>query len=295
MKRQLWIFLLVSLGVVLPLRAEVVIFAEPATGIVVQGPLSIIEDPDPVPNYWIGSSPAVSGRYVLNPQGATNGDGRPATGRTPSGLPIVVWGKNNGNGFDLVYSVFDNGAWSAEATLAAAVSPDVDPEPAMAFDRMSGAVHVVYSTGGSAPSIFAIEAPSDLSSWTAPALVSQVAEIALRPSAVVHEGQLRVAYESHGSGVGSTPRQIVVATEISGSFNHQAVSSTHHGGANRPQLHTGVGDRLWLDWIDASGDVAWTVWSSGDVWSAVTLETYSDDADREFHVRRRVRQLAAAN
>ena len=58
MKRQLWILLLVSLGVVLPLRAEVVIFAEPATGIVVQGPLSIIEDPDPVPNYWIGSSPA---------------------------------------------------------------------------------------------------------------------------------------------------------------------------------------------------------------------------------------------
>ena len=115
----------------------------------------------------------------------------------------------------------------------------------------------------------------------------------MRPSAAIHQGTLRVAYESHGSGAGNTPRQIVIASaDGAGGFTYDVISSTHFGEANRPRLHVGAGDAMWIDWIDGNNDLAWASWQPSAGWGGVQIETFSDYEDLEFHARGRVKQLA---
>lgn len=255
----------------------------------------IIDTADPIGGMvWVRYSASSGTRVLLNENGFANGDGRPTTTRNPvSGSPIVTWGKNNGSGFDIVESHFENGAWTAPAVIAGNVTTSVDPEPYIVTDRQTGDVHLVYFANDTAPAVMHTQAASDLSSWTSPALASQVAEYALRPSAVIHQGTLTIAYEAHGSSVGSTPRQIVVATaDGAGGFTHESVTATHFGDPNRPRLHVGLGDSLWLDWVDDNNDMAWSVWQPGSSWGAVQVEPFVDVGDRDYHARGRVKHLA---
>jgi hypothetical protein len=257
--------------------------------------VGIIDTNDPIGGMvWVPYSTTGGTRVLLNQDGYANGDGRPSLARNPvSDLPVVTWGKYTGTGYDIVESHFENGGWTTPAVIAAGVTVTLDPEPFVALDRQTGAVHIVYFTNDGAPSVMHVEAPADLSSWTTPALVSQVAEYGLRPSAVVHQGTLRVAYEVHGSSVGSIPRQIVVATsDGAGGFSHETVTSTHFGDPNRPQLHVGTGDTLWVDWVDDDDMMAWSEWHPASSWSAVQLESFADPGDRAFHVRSRIKRLA---
>ena len=275
--------------------AEVGVVTRQGTGIVVAGPylISIIEDPEPV-GIWMRFAPQSSAKIVLNEGGDANGDGRPSMAIDPgTGLPIVTWGKNNGSGFDIVESHFENGAWTAPAIIAAAATTSIDPEPAIALDEQTGTVHIVYVAGDSAPQVMHSEAPADLSSWTAPILVSEVGEDALRPSAVIHQGVLTVTYEFHASGVGSTPRQITVATSNGfGGFTHETLDSTHGSDPNRPQLHTGAGGSMWIDWIDGTNDMAWSSWHSVTGWGSAQIEPFTDVEDRDFFARGRIERQA---
>lgn len=276
-------------------QAEVGVVHGTGTTIQFQGPyvLTIIEDGDPVTGIvWTRHSLATS-RYVLNESGAANGDGNPAMVAHPSAGPIVVWGKSNGSGFDLVESRFVNGAWTPPAVIASAVTTSMDPEPAIALDKQTGAVHVVYATDDTIPRVMHTQAPADFSSWTPGVQVSGVGEDSLRPTVVLHQGTLTVAYESHGSGVGTTPRQIVVATsDGAGGFDRETIATTHEGQPNRPQLHTGTGANLWIDWVDDANQLAWTTWQPGNGWGSIQIEPFTDAEDRDYHVRGRVKQLA---
>jgi hypothetical protein len=122
--------------------------------------------------------------------------------------------------------------------------------------------------------------------------VSAPAEIACRPSATFHGGILHVAFESHPLGLGTTPRQIVVATQTAAGFSSEIVATTHHAGPNRPQVH-GAGDRLWVDWIDTASDMAWMRRVSGGPWEGVEAEVFQSAEERDFHVRGLIRTLAA--
>jgi len=268
------------------------------SGVTVQanGPyvLSIIEDGDPVTAVWARHSPILGSRQVLNENGAANGDGLPSALFNPtSNLPIVTWGKNNGSGFDIVESHFENGGWTSPAVIAAGVTTLMDPEPSITQDKQTGEVHIVYFADAITTRVMHTQAPANLSSWTPPVQVSQLGEDAIRPSAVIHQSLLTVAYESHGSGVGSTPRQIVVATSNgAGGFTYDTISSTHHSEANRPQLHTGMGPSLWIDWIDDTTDMAWATWHPTNGWGSVQIELFVDLEDRDYHARGRVEYLA---
>ncbi|NIM63073.1 MAG: hypothetical protein GTN89_05715 [Acidobacteria bacterium] len=204
-----------------------------------------------------------------------------------------MWGKNVGSSYDLVESRFENGGWTTPAVITAGVSSSADPEPAIAIDKQTGNVHVVYLTNDSNPQVMHVQAPWDLSSWNPPVQVSEIGENAIRPTAVIHQGVLTVAYESHVSGIGNTPRVITVATADGlGGFTHETLTSSHGSSPNRPQLHTGVGNALWVDWIDGTNEMAWSKWNSATGWGPVQLEPFTDIEDREYHVRGRVRKKA---
>jgi hypothetical protein len=272
--------------------AEVGVVYESGVPIRLSGPyvLSIIEDGDPVTAAWSRHSPALGTRQVLNENGSSNGDGLPsAVFNSTSNLPIVTWGRYNGSGFDIVESHFQNGAWTPPTLIVASVSTAMDPEPSISLDAQTGEVHIVYFAADAAPKVMYTQAPADLSSWTPAAQVSQPGDIAMRPHAVIHQGTLTVAYESHGSGVGSTPRQILVATSDGlGGFTYDTISATHFGDPNRPHLHTGASPSLWIDWIDDTNDMAWATWQPGTGWGAIQLEPFSDLEDREYHARGRI-------
>lgn len=289
--------LLLCLAVVTSLSgvvvAEVGVVIRQGTDIVAAGPylMGIIEDPDPV-GIWLRHTQLASTRVVLNENGGTNGDGLPSMAADPYGLPIVTWGKNNGSGFDIVESHFENGAWTTPAIIASDVMTSIDPEPSIALNRQTGDIHIVYSMNDAAPKVMHTQAPSDLSSWTPPALVSEFGENALRPSAVIHQGTLIVAYESHTSGVGNTPRQITVASSDGlGGFTYDTLTSTNGCAPNRPQLHT-AGTSMWIEWIDDTNDMAWATRQAATGWGSAQIEPFTDVEDRDYHARGRVKQLA---
>ncbi len=255
--------------------------------------LQIIEDGDPVTAAWARISWS-SSRHVLNENGAANGDGLPSAVFNPiSRLPIVTWGKYNGSGYDIVESHFEAGAWTTPTTIVAGVTSSLDPEPALALDLQTGAVHVVYVADDSTTQVMHVEAPADLSTWSSPMLVSEIGSDVLRPSAVIFEGELVVAYEYHALGIGTTPRQITIATaDGGGGFTHETLEITHGSDPNRPELHSAGGSSLWIDWIDGVGDMAWSAWHSVTGWGPTQIEPYTDIEDRDFHVRQRIERMA---
>jgi len=255
--------------------------------------LTIIEDGDPVTASWTRHSVSPN-RQVLNEDGAVNGDGLPSMLFDPaSGLRMATWGKNSGSGYDIVESHFENGAWTTPATVAVGVTMTIDPEPSIVLDTQTGTVHIVYVASDAAPVVFHTHAPTSLSSWTTPVPVSSVGQESLRPSAVFHQGLLKVAYEFHASGVGGSPRQIVVATADGiGGFTYETITTSYGTGPNRPALHVGGATSMWIEWIDGENEVAWSTWEPTTGWDAPQIEQFTDVEDRDFFVRGRVKHLA---
>jgi len=276
--------------------AEVgVVTKQQGTEIIATGPylMTIIEDSEPV-GMWARYAEPSGTRMVLNESGEVNGDGYPSMAvHSGTGMPIVTWGKSNGSGFDIVESHFENGAWTTPAVIAPGVTTSIDPEPSITLDGQTWDVHIVYVTNNSTPVVMHIKAPADLSSWTPPNMVSEIGENGLRPSAVIHQGTLKVAYESHVSGVGNTPRVITVANSDGlGSFTYETITDSQGGSPNRPQLHTGMGGSMWIDWIDDTNAVGWATWQAATGWGSVQIEPFTDTEDRDYHARGRVKQLA---
>ena len=98
-----------------------------------------------------------------------------------------------------------------------------------------------------------------------------------------------MAYEIHDLGFGVTPRQIVLTTLLEGG-NHDTELVALTGGpeASWPQVHARSG-RLWLDWIDLDGEMAWSRRLPAGGWGAVTLEVYVGLEDLRYHVRGRIK------
>jgi hypothetical protein len=252
--------------------------------------VGITDDSDPVGTVWARYTPPIAGRSVLNEDGYTNGDGRPdAAINQVSELPVVVWSMNGVEGYDVVISYFENDAWSTPIPLTAAIYDELDP--VLAIDPSDGSVHVVYWVFDECPKVMRRVAPADLSSWTAPEQVSGPGEVASRPTAVFHNGALTIAYESHGSVYGSTPRQIVLATEAGGGFTYDVIAVSLHDQPNWPEVHSGI-DKLWVDWIDGTAEMTWTRQQGSGSWDPIETEDFQSAEERDFHVRGQIKAQA---
>ena len=135
------------------------------------------------------------------------------------------------------------------------------------------------------------QAPADLSSWSTAVLVSQPAEMAARPSAVFHSGELQVAYEVHDFGYGTTPRQVALASWDGQVFLSQMVAMTQHVAPNWPGVHSGQG-KLWVDWIDATGEMTWILQSAPGIWDSVECEFFQTTEEKDYQVRYEIELLA---
>ena len=96
----------------------------------------------------------------------------------------------------------------------------------------------------------------------------------------------------HDFGFGNTPRKVVLSRRDSTGFVKEIVAGSSFGGALCPEVHSHDG-RLWLDWFDAEGEVAWTRRDALGHWSPLRYETFSSAMEREFFVRGWVRFKAA--
>jgi len=249
---------------------------------------SLVDDPDPVGISWVRYHADSPSRVVLNDGGSDNGDGAPSILLTPAGIPLVAWSRSSAQGFDVVVSRFDGGAWGAPEIVAGSGLDELDP--VLFADPSDGSVHVVYWIDDATPRVMHRQTPADLAAWNGPTQVSPPDEPACRPTGVVHAGVPRIVYETHDYGIGATPRQIVVATRAGTEFVSEMLAVTLHAEANWPQAHV-AGGRVWIDWIDGTGTMAWSRLEAGS-WSPVQTEGFSGAEDREFHVRGRIRRLA---
>lgn len=278
----------VLLGASSLLQAEVAVhttFGQPPTTTL----SGIVVDPDPINGDWGSHGPGNPSKFVLNPDGDANGDGRPSAAFAPgSSLPSVVWAKNTPSGFDVVISRFDGTAWSAAAPVSDDAVDELDPK--LVIDPTDGSHHVVYWIDDAAPRVLYRWAPADLSFWSAPVQVSQLTEIAVRPSSAIFDGQLHVTYELHSGGFGLAPRQIAVAVWDGANFDSEIVATTQHGGANWPTLHS-VPTRLWVEWIDSGSEVAWTRREPAAPWEAIATVEFESEVEL-FHAPGAVRSLA---
>ncbi len=253
---------------------------------------AITDEGNPIEIGWWQRSFADSPtRSVLNPDGDTNGDGRPDVVLHPTTrVPLVVWARNSPGGFEVVSSTFEGGAWTDPVVLAGLAGDALDPR--VAVDAATGEVHLVYWVDDVEPRVEHRSAPADLSVWSAAQPVSGVGEAACRPHVVVHDGMVRVAYEVHVPGAGGTPRQIVLSRLESGGFVQEIVAQTGHDGIVRPEVHSHIG-RIWVDWVDGEGLVGWTRFDPvEEAWTTIRTEPFSGVEEREFHVRGAVRAQA---
>ncbi|MCP3979254.1 MAG: hypothetical protein GY716_08000 [bacterium] len=249
---------------------------------------SIVDDPDPQGRAWQRFSPTGGSRVVLNEQGYANGDGPPSMiVEKGTRNAIVAWARNSPSGFEIVISKFSNGAWSTPIVAIDDVADVLDP---FLLEGPDGTIHLFFCVADSAPRIMHVET-ADLSTWTQPGLVSAVGEVATRPSAVFHEGVLKVVYESHGAALGSLPKQIVLATDQGASFGYEVLAGTSYTDPNRPQIHSVV-ERLWVDWVDQPGQMTWRRDDASGNWDAIETESFQTSEERDYHVRGEIRGQA---
>jgi hypothetical protein len=248
--------------------------------------LSIIDDGDPIPMGWRLISPNAGLGIPLNANGDVNGDGPPAILFNPTNsLVMVAWARNSAAGFDIVLSIFEGGTWSEPQVLAGSPEDELDPS---LFLEPDGTVHLVYWVNGTMRRVMHRQAPADLSLWSQPEQVSQAGEQACRGAGVFFNGLLRVAYEVHNFGFGQTPRQIVLAHKEETGFVPDVMAMTNYAGEARPEPHAHAG-RLWLDWIDAPGEVAWVSLDAQSHWGPLRYESFNGAIERELLVRRAIR------
>ena len=247
----------------------------------------ITDDSDPWGGAWkrFGIEP---GREVLNPSGFENGDGSPSLLVLEDGRALVAWSRNSASGFDVVLSVFGPGGWSPIAAIAESPANELDPSVALAPD---GTVHLVYAVDGVDAKVVHRTAPADLSAWSAEARVSPLGQLARKPSAVWDGETLRVAYEIDDFGQGNTPRSVAVARLEGTAFQSDVVAVTYGAPEITPRIQRHAG-RVWLDWVDAVGEVAWTRLDPQGEWETLRYEPFQGGTDQEFHVRPGLRQQA---
>ena len=109
-------------------------------------------------------------------------------------------------------------------------------------------------------------------------------EIASRPAAVHHDGNLYVVYENHFNGHGTTPREIVIAVDQGTGFAGDVVTLTSYSEANWPQVHSRQGV-LWVEWLEATGQMDWTRQLTPGVWESIQIENFGNQEELEYFVR----------
>lgn len=93
---------------------------------------------------WKQHRPGVDQSLLLNPMGDVRGDRFGAWSTNPiTGLAEVVWSKNTGGQFEVVFSWFENGAWQGPLNLSQSIANDLTP---VLYHDHNGARYVLWTS-----------------------------------------------------------------------------------------------------------------------------------------------------
>jgi hypothetical protein len=236
---------------------------------------AITDDPGPFKQFVWPST--VTNQFYIPQEDKTDGASEsaappPVVQFNPvSGYPIAVWTAGaatddagpSDRGADVLFTHFRVGGWSEPVLLA-----EGGADPSLAIDPVSGRVHLVFWTPADGGAVWHRQAPADLSSWSAPVRVSDRREAAARPVLLHHGGKLSIAYERHLVGLGSSPREIVLAEREGTGFVRTALALTSHEGRTWVRLDSD-GDRLLVRWVNAEHQAGWILRGDDGTWGTV--------------------------
>jgi len=176
---------------------------------------------------WRTSGAAPSRALVLNPDGATRGDGRPDIAIDPvSGLPRAVWAMRGGSGFDIVTSTFDGRAWTEAIPLTATFGVD-ELDPRIAF-RANGTATVAWWTNASVPTVQLAIKPST-GMWQLIGTVSEPGVKAKMPAISLEGNLIILAYRT------SLGTEILKKTIVEDQFGDGPTPFPRDNGNNGPE------------------------------------------------------------
>lgn len=265
-----------GLSVVLLLVLLVPSVAEVSAGKAVFDPSFFVASggDDPSPDPWGRVRLDASADLMLNVDGTANGDGGPAFAIDPvTGWPTVVWAWFDGNDHEIALSHWDGTAWSAWEMLTDNGEEDLDPAVTYGTD---GSCRVTWWKGDDQQVWYQQRPPSQ--GWSSEERVTVVVEEGRWPAVAAAFGHSRVAYQVANADA----TDIVVATRQEGGWQRRVVTSTtYEGPAGDGDLHVRIhesGGRLWLDWVDGVGSMAYSEYDNAtDSWSSPLYEPYTWD------------------
>jgi len=207
---------------------------------------------DPYPQ-WAVIRQGVDPGLVLNTSGDDNGDGPPSWAIDPaSGNPVVAWARWDGHDHEIVYSRWTGSGWSDSVPVTDDDLDDVDPALAVAPD---GTLRLAWwrTENGHRTVWF-----RDLGQEGATAEeVTPLPRAGSRPGIALHGGDVKVAFQREEAGT----REVRVASRDA-SWADELVATTSYAGPGGNgdidvRVHS-VAGHLWVDWIDADGQLAWS-------------------------------------
>lgn len=158
-----------------------------------------------VTSVWLNSdldlrrdaSNSVGQRILLNESGSLRADGAPSLAIHPlTGLPWAVWSFNENGDYELALSYFDGYDWSSPILLGSAPNGADDLQPQMQF-APDGRPLITWwrmSDDGEQQSVWFTSRQNG--TWLPPVQVSSAREQSRRPSLMLGDNELIVAYET---------------------------------------------------------------------------------------------------
>ena len=238
----------------------------------IMGDVGITDGVDPIPQIWQDYR-LLPPEWLLNPDGAVRGDGRPDVFIRPdSSWPVVVWAFNRQTHHDIAISFWQGNAWGPIEFLTDTPENEVDPR---LFVEDDGTVHVVWCVDGPDSRVELISRHNDTELWQTPQQVTTLNEPGRRPSVAVFDGSVWVAYERNATESPFNVNEVALRSLIGGdTFALEYVADTEWQEAVNPVLHV-RNQMFWMDWRYSETQFAYASLSDLDADGAET-EDWSD-------------------
>ena len=231
------------------------------------------EHPDPFPG-WRPVRQNADASLMLNSSGDDNGDGPAAFAIDPAtGNPVVTWAWWDGSDYEIVLSRWTGSEWSAREQLTDNALDDEDPAITVTAD---GGIRVTWwrTENGHRTVWYRDLALEEASAEE----VTPLPRAGSRPGVANWEGDVKVAFQHEESGV----REVRVATRSTGWTDELVASTAYAGPAGDGDIDVRIhalAGHLWVDWVDADGQLAWSEWDAvAGTWSTPAHEAYTWDA-----------------
>jgi len=199
-----------------------------------------------------------------------------------TGKAEAVWSNPEGEtSADVLYSQLDDDAWAPSTTLSD--SGKAESKPVLLFDD-SGGRSAIWDT--LTATILMRTQPPEGGSWSDELILSETGEVASRPAAFLLSGDTYVIYETSPP----TGSRLVKVTKIDseGNVERSLLAATTYSSPLNTEIHSD-GILLWVDWIDSSSALGYSVLIDG-VWESPSYEPYGGPTD-VLYGRGRIRSI----